>query len=160
MPRVTAPAELRLLNGVRPGRDSGGRKVEPPPGFKRMPPRMPSTLSPAAKRVWARVTPELARLSLLKAEDADALAVYCEAVVTFREATKQIRKDGAVITNTTTRKDGTVSEWRTKNPAVSVADMAAKQIRAFGAEFGLTPASESKLSIGDSALDDDDSPFA
>jgi P27 family predicted phage terminase small subunit len=159
MPRTPAPAALRLLSGRSEGRDSGGRKVAPPAGFRRMPPRMPSTLSPAAKRVWARVTPELARLELLKPEDADSLAVYCEAVVTFREATKQVRRDGAVVTNRSVRKDGTESEWQTKNPAVSVADMAAKQIRAFGAEFGLTPASESKLSVRE-PLDDDENPFA
>lgn len=126
-----------------------------------MPPRMPATLSPAAKRVWARITPELARLDLLKAEDADALAIYCEAVVTWREATNQVRRDGAVVTNRTVRKDGTESTWMAKHPAVSVADMAAKQVRAFGAEFGLTPAAEVKLAGREpTPLDDENNPFA
>ena len=33
MPRKAAPAQLRLLNGRRDGRDSGGRSVAHPPKF-------------------------------------------------------------------------------------------------------------------------------
>jgi P27 family predicted phage terminase small subunit len=159
VPRTSKPVALQLLNGRSEGRDSGGRVVKPAPGFRRIPPEMPASLSPAAKSVWKRITPELERLDLLKEGDADSLAVYCEAVVTWREATKLIRAEGTVVTNRTIRKDGTESEWKTRHPAVAVAEQSARTIRAFGSEFGLTPAAESNVSAREFA-DDDDNPFA
>jgi P27 family predicted phage terminase small subunit len=159
MPRTTKPAKLRLLNGQRVGRDSGGRVVKESPGFRRVAPEMPASLSPAAKEVWERVIEELDRLGIVKEGDADALACYCEAVVTWREATAQVRAEGSVVTNRTIRKDGTESEWKTRHPAAAVAEQAARTIRGFAGEFGLTPSSESNVAAR-AVADEDEDPFA
>ncbi|QHB37231.1 terminase small subunit [Gordonia phage Gudmit] len=153
--RIPAPAALRLVNGRSPGKDSGGRTVEAPPPFKRVPPKAPEWLSGEARAEWDRVVPELTRLNLLKESDRATLAVYCETWVTWCEARRDVRDNGFSITNTSTRKDGSESEWVTKNPAVAVMETAANQLRAYATEFGLTPSAESKLA-GLSKRDDDD----
>jgi phage terminase small subunit len=63
------PAKLKLLNGVSPGRDSGGRLVKPPPNFERSCPEPPADLGAEALAEWERITSGLDRLNLLKSED-------------------------------------------------------------------------------------------
>jgi phage terminase small subunit len=63
------PAKLKLLNGVSPGRDSGGRLVKPPPNFARGCPEPPADLGAEALAEWERITSGLDRLNLLKSED-------------------------------------------------------------------------------------------
>jgi phage terminase small subunit len=60
---------LKLLNGVSPGRDSGGRLVKPTPNFERGCPEPPADLGARALAEWERITPGLDRLNLLKPED-------------------------------------------------------------------------------------------
>ncbi len=154
------PAALRLLTGRSEGRDSGGRPVTAPPAFRRIPPRPPTWLSREAKAEWKRVAPGLVRLDLLKEEDRAALTAYCETWATYVEALRDMRKNGLTVQNTARRKDGTESTWITKNPAVAVAETAAKQLRAWCHEFGLTPSAEAR--VGRTGGDDepDDNPFA
>lgn len=160
MGRTAAPANLRLIGGRSDGRDSGGRKVAPTPEFRRIPPKAPTWLSREAKAEWKRVVPGLSRLDLLKEEDRAALAVYCETWARFVDATRDVHRNGFVVTNRTIRKDGTESEWTAKNPAVTVAETAAAQLRGMAQEFGLTPSAEAKLSRGGGSDDPDDNPFA
>lgn len=88
------------------------------------------------------------------------LAAYCETWATYVEAVRDVRRNGFTVENTAIRKDGTESSWVTKNPSVSVMESAAKQLRGFAQEFGLTPSAESKLSGLSSGRDDDpDDPF-
>jgi hypothetical protein len=53
----TAPANVKLLNGVSPGRDSGGRLVKPTPNFERGCPEPPVDLGAEALAEWERITP-------------------------------------------------------------------------------------------------------
>lgn len=158
------PATLRLLNGTSEGRDSGGRKVAPPPDFRRIPPKPPTWLSREAKAEWRRIVPGLSRLDLTKEEDRSSLAAYCETWATWVDAIRQVRKNGIVVQNRSIRKDGTESVWQTKNPAMAVAERAAYQLRGWAQEFGLTPSAEGKLSGGmgrtEGSTDDDENPFA
>src|SRR5947209_1670732 len=94
MGRTPAPAHLKLLNGRGPGRDSGGRKVALPPGFRRLAPEKPEWLSPEAAAESERVMPELLRLEIIKEVDGPALAAYCEAWATFVAATARVRSEG------------------------------------------------------------------
>ncbi|AHH16575.1 putative phage terminase small subunit [Nocardia nova SH22a] len=159
MGRTAAPANLRLLGGRSDGRDSGGRKVEPTPEFRRIPPKPPTWMSREAKAEWKRVVPGLSRLDLLKEEDRAALTVYCETWARFVEATRNVNANGFTITNRSIRKDGSESEWVSKNPAVSVAETAATQLRGMAQEFGLTPSAESKLARATGDGGDDGNPF-
>lgn len=158
--RKSRPANLKLVEGRGPGRDSGGRPIKEPPAFRRVPPEPPEWLGERARRVWDRTVPELARLELLKAVDGPALAAYCEMVELFVAATEDVHLNGLTVENKSIRKDGTESVWYTANPAVGVQRNAQAAIRAWCAEFGLTPAAEMKLASGggDDGPEDDD-PF-
>ncbi|MFW3473647.1 phage terminase small subunit P27 family [Streptomyces microflavus] len=150
MPKAAAPAQLKLLTGRSPGRDSGGREVNPGPAFVRVPPEAPEWLTDEARAEWDRVLPGLSRLDLLKPEDRAALASYCEAWATFRQATEIVQREGLTIE----AKQGTLT-----HPAVGIARAAGREVRAWAAHFGLTPSSEQALARG---ADDggDDNPFA
>lgn len=149
MPRATAPAALRLIGGVGAGRDSGGRKVDPPLPFKRLPPEAPDWLSAEASAEWERVVPELTRLDVLKPADRAALAAYCETWATFVAATEIVAREGMTIE----AKQGTLP-----HPAVGIARAAGRELRTWAGQFGLTPAAENSLSTKSEASSGD-SPF-
>ena len=150
MPKAAAPAKLKLLTGRAPGRDSGGREVQPGPAFVRVPPEAPEWLTEEAAAEWARVLPGLARLELLKPEDRAALAAYCEAWSTFRQATEVVQREGLTIE---------ARQGKLTHPAVGIARAAGREVRAWAAHFGLTPSSEQALSRGADDGDEDDNPF-
>jgi len=159
MSRTAQPAALKLLKGRGDGRDSGGRQVNPGPTFRRIPPRPPTWLSTEAKAEWRRVVPGLQRLDLLKEEDRAALAAYCETWARFVEATRTVHREGLTCEVVTVRKDGSESRRTITNPAVTIAQTAGRELRAWAAQFGLTPSTEQALARG---ADDgeDDNPFA
>lgn len=146
-----APAALRLIGGRKPGRDSGGRAVETPPAFKRKPPAAPSWLCAEAKAEWRRVIPGLHRLDLLKPEDRAILAAYCETWANWIIAVKDVRSRGQVLCRTTERGESIYAS----NPAVTNMRTLGRELRAFAAQFGLTPASEAALGrAGEGGQDD------
>lgn len=143
------PAALKLLTGRAPGKDTAGREVKAPPAFRRIAPKPPAWLSREAAAEWKRVTPGLTRLDLLKEEDRAALAAYCETWATFVDAQRALTKHGL----TYDAKQGTIAR-----PEVAIARAAAKELRAWANQFGLTPVAENAL--GKAAEDDDDDTFA
>jgi P27 family predicted phage terminase small subunit len=159
--RTAQPAALKLLKGVREGRDSGGRKVGAGPNFRRIAPRPPSWLSREAAAEWRRVVPGLVRVSLLKEEDRAALAAYCETWSTYVTARREVAARGQLIVKQVTTKDGRHYEQEVANPSVAIARNEGKELRAWATHFGLTPSAEGSLSWA--AADDhagDDNPFA
>lgn len=169
--RTPAPAKLKLLQGSRPGRDSGGRKVSLPPPTTGEPPEPPAWLGEYAAEVWVISAPQLIKLKLTKAEDFAALATYCEAVEQFRDATLDIRERGLIHE---TIKEGVRIVYpsdpffdpqkpderrgyfepspeivRKANPSVAVQHAAAMRIKSIGMQFGFTPASANAVSPAD-----------
>ena len=132
MPNPPKPTSLKLLQG-NPGKRP--LNVREPKAASGAPP-MPTDLSKAAKKVWKAMVPILLKLGTLTTSDGDALAAYCECKVMWRSAQDSIVKDGVVTIG---------SQGPAKNPAVNVADSALKQMRAIMSEFGLTPASRTKI---------------
>lgn len=151
MARAAQPASLKLISGRAPGRDSGGRKVNPGPAFKRLPPSAPEWLSPEAAAEWARVLPELSRLDLVKESDRAALSAYCEAWAVFVEATRTVQSEGLTIE----AKQGTLA-----HPAVAIARNAGREMRSWAAHFGLTPSTEQALARGGGDGGEESNPFA
>lgn len=152
------PTHLKLINGRTADTDSGGRKVKPAPGFKRLPPEPPAWLPAEAAAEWARVVPELQRLQLLKPIDRAALTAYVltwdRLVVAQRELAENTDDQGRPSTLHVN------SQGRTRHPAVAVIEDASKQLRAWVGEFGLTPSAEGRLSVGDGDDGKEPDPFA
>lgn len=158
--RKAKPAGLKLVEGRGKGRDSGGRKVVEPPPFVRLEPEPPFELSARAREEWDRVVPELSRLSIVKPIDAATLAAYCEAFATFVAATADIQARGLVVENRSVKKDGTESTWFTANPSVGIQKSSSAELRALASEFGLTPASETKVAKPEADDGEGSNPFA
>jgi P27 family predicted phage terminase small subunit len=148
------PTVLKLIEGRGPGRDSGGREVKQTPGFTRLPPNAPSWLPAEARAEWKRVVPELARLELLKPVDRAALTAYCLAWDRLVTGQKAIKENGG---HTYTDAFGNPK----KHPAVLITEAASKELRAWAAEFGLTPSAEQRLGkLGADDGEEDSNPFA
>lgn len=150
MPPKAQPAKLRVINGRGNETDSGGRKVTPPPAFRRLPPEAPDWLPDEARAEWERVIPELQRLQLTKPLDRAALTAYCLTWDRLVTAQREVTSCGSVL--------GQNSQGIVRHPAVAVVEAASKELRAWAAEFGLTPAAESKISKPE-ADDGDSNPF-
>lgn len=161
--RKSEPAALKLLKGRGNGKDSGGREVPKPPPFKRHAPDAPSWLSPEGRREWDRVVPGLSVLDILKPEDRAVLAAYCETWSTFRTAQESVNQEGLTLLQETVIENarGTISTSKPiANPNVSIARAAGRELRAFAAQFGLSPTAEMALGKTGAPDDgDDDNPF-
>ena len=138
--RRPKPTYLKIIDG-NPGKRAIG-EAEPQP---RMPqtrsPRAPRHLDEHARNEWARVVPELVRMGLYTVVDQAALEAYCSCYSQWRRACDEIDKAGE--TYETVGKSGGVM-WRAR-PQVAIANEALRQMRAFAAEFGLTPAARVRL---------------
>ena len=153
--RTPRPAGLKLIEGRGNGRDSGGRPIKQPPGFVRLPPHPPSFLDGEALRMWNQVVPELQRLQLLKPIDEAALTAFCLTWQRLVDAQDIITRNGSLLQDT--------DRGQIKHPAVLIIEAASKELRAWAAEFGLSPSSEGRLGkapAGGDGQADDANPFA
>ncbi len=142
--RPPKPTSLKILAGnpgKRPLNDA-----EPQPD--RIMPEMPKGMSYLAKREWKWMSKALFKIGLLTSVDGKALAMYCESYATWEWATKEKRKHGLLVEEPILDKEGMVVGTKFKaNPAVHIEFNAAKTCKAFLTEFGMTPASRSRLKI-------------
>lgn len=146
------PAALKLLNGRNDHTDSGGRAVDDVP-FKREPMGPPpEDLTEAEAAVWEQLSPELDRLEITKAADRPAFERLVKAIVRGREADEDISANGIV--------EYGAKGGRIKNPAVTVAEQASREIRMWAQEFGLTPSAENRISAAKMDPDGDSNPYA
>lgn len=150
MGRTPEPARLKLLHGRSEGTDSAGRPVNLGPAFEREAPNPPSWLPSEAKAEWKRVVPALDRLDLLKPEDRAMISGYCLAWSEIHAATKALQKHGSLTSMG--------ARGPQAHPAVAIRRNALATLRSYAQQFGLSPASEQRLSAGEGASDDDN-PF-
>lgn len=111
-------------------------------------PEMPKGMSRAAKREWKNIVPLLNAIGVLSNIDGKALAAYCESYALWETARNEYMKDGITFRSMYENKDGAMVPGEIKaNPAVAIANTALKTMKTYLIEFGLTPASRSKLKI-------------
>jgi P27 family predicted phage terminase small subunit len=97
----------------------------------------PAWLTGEAKKKWIEVVPELERLGLLTIVDGAALAGFCQSWKDFVECTRFLKKEGRTFT--------TDNGYVVQRPEVAIAQRALQAVKAFGAEFGLTPSGRVRL---------------
>jgi P27 family predicted phage terminase small subunit len=132
--RRPKPTHLRLLQG-NPGKRAFNPN-EPKP--KAEMPSMPEHLTETAAKEWKRVSEQLLRLGLLTAVDRAAFAAYCAVYARWVEAEEALKKTGPIVRSP--------SGYPMISPYLTVANRALEQMRAYLIEFGLTPASRSRIS--------------
>lgn len=133
--RRPKPTQLKRLQG-NPGKRPLN-KHEPQPLGDRF--NCPGWLSAEAKSEWRRIVPQLRVLGLATRIDHAALEAYCEQYARWREATMLLREIGLSYETST----GNLRE----RPEVGVANEALKNMRMLLTEFGMTPASRSRISV-------------
>lgn len=133
--RPRKPTALKLIQGT--ARADRSPENEPKPEIEI--PAVPGHLSDEAKVEWGRISQELAELGLLTRIDRGALAAYCESWAQWVEACAKVRELGVV----------SVSDKGNEylNPWVGVRSKSLELMHKFAAEFGMTPASRSRISV-------------
>lgn len=136
------PASLKILNGDRPDRINFNEPV--PADGATTPPSWITDLDSdgeheSALGVWRRLAPDLERKGVLTPWDVDSFAVFCDAVVRHRDATRAVETHGILILG---QKGNEV-----RNPAIQVARDYADLMVKVGSRFGLTPGDRADLKI-------------
>lgn len=142
MGRPPKPTVLKIAAGNPGKRPLNPHEPKPTTGV----PTMPSWLSRRAKVEWKRIVPELTRLGLMTTVDLAALAAYCQAYAELEEATRTLDREGRVCVWPVTDKNGNkIGEKLKGHPAVQQQRDAARLVKQFISEFGLTPASRTRV---------------
>jgi len=141
--RKPKPTHLKLVQG-NPGKRS--LNDQEPPAAPALPP-MPRYLSKAARREWRTLVPLLKSSGLLTNLDACAFGLYCSALARVAEAERELAEHGMTVTSPT----GIMRP----SPWFYVASKSTAQIIALSAEFGLTPASRSRVKVDLKPEEDD-----
>lgn len=132
------PTNLKILQGTF--RPSLAQPHEPKPEAD-IPP-VPAQLGDEAKLEWDRISVELMQLGLLTRIDQSALAAYCEFRADFLHATTMCAmKEGQDRKVIKTAKGNFI-----ENPYYTIKKRSAEMMHKFLTEFGLTPASRTRIS--------------
>ena len=151
--RPPKPTDLKLIEGNRGKRALNASEPKP----KARVPRVPDHLSQPAKDEWQRITRELGGLGLLTHIDRAALAGYCQAWADWVEAEEQLQKYGRVVRTpsrtVTRRKPNGETETEQiggsvmQSPYLSIRNRALEFMHKFLIEFGMSPASRTRISL-------------
>ena len=145
--RLPKPTALKLLTG-NPGKHklNLAEPVPPPPRNK-----CPDFVSKAGRPYWRKWYPIQAAMRVMTSADEVALGMLSDAMGEYVESRKVVEKLGQVYTVTSIQmsEDGNTFEKIThhQRPEVRIAQDAWKRIRAGMQDFGMTPASRSRLSV-------------
>ena len=131
--RKPTPTAIKQLEG-----NPGKRKLnenEPTPD-KKAPP-CPKWLEADAKKEWRRLAKKMELMGILTEVDMAAFAGYCQAYARWKNAEEFITQHGTIFK--------TPSGYWQQLPQVSIAQTYLKQMNRFAEQFGLTPASRSRI---------------
>lgn len=131
--RKPVPTTLKLLKGNPGKRPLNEREPHPKPEL--LP--CPGWLKGEAQAEWERITPILFRLGLLTTLDRVALEGYCMAYGRWRAAERVIQESGLTV--------ATADGREKTSPYVKVSMEYENILRSFLGEFGLTPASRTRI---------------
>jgi P27 family predicted phage terminase small subunit len=150
--RKQYPRNLKLLQGVAPGRDSGGRVVPPEVAFVRGPLTKPAELSKDGSWLWDLIVEQMQTIGLLKPLDAASLKIVCERYSLLCAAIRRRQEDGLTVVT---------SRGEVMAPWVRIENDVSRDFRSWCAEYGLTPAAEKNLRGPTGGVDEiSDNPFA
>jgi P27 family predicted phage terminase small subunit len=132
--RKPTPSHLKVVRGT--DRADRANPAEPKPGRAR--PSAPDHMSDRGREAWGYVVGVLDRMGVLTEADALAVELLCEARADWLSARDQIIAGGG---ETYTTDAGLIKA----HPAVAMRNDAARRMQSLLAEFGLSPASRSKV---------------
>lgn len=142
--RKPKPTHLKVLEG-NPGKRPLPQN-EPKP--KPIAPKAPAWLDPAAKKLWKHLGPQLELLGLLTAVDGAAFEAACQSYATWVKCEKYLKDNGLTVEVQKEGDDGNLyTSYIQQRPEVSIGNKALQAFKAFCTEFGLTPASRTRIDL-------------
>jgi P27 family predicted phage terminase small subunit len=139
--RPPKPTALKLLAG-NPGKRPMNPSEPTPEAVSPLKiPAPPKVLDAEGKREWKRVALELAKSGLLTTIDRAALTGYCQSWSQWIEAVCTVRKEGAIVK--------TPNGFPVQSPWLAIQNKASDQMKKYLVEFGMTPASRSRIHVAD-----------
>lgn len=137
--RRPTPTALKIVAG-NPGKRAINKK-EPKP--KNLTGTSHSKLSKHSQRLWESISPILLQMGVLSDADKFALERLCECYAEIQSLQDEINTNGRTFETTSTAGDKTIKA----NPAVAMLADADRRFKSYLVEFGLTPASRSKVQV-------------
>jgi P27 family predicted phage terminase small subunit len=138
------PTATKKAEGNRGRRELNARE----PIVQAGEPKIPSFLTPEARKIWPEVVAMLSRAGVLFETDGIAIAAFCSSMMLFRKMDAAIAKYGSL--NVELDEVTGTGVLRTSS-AVRVRSDALKQLRASWQAFGLDPASRAGIQVGEPA---------
>lgn len=145
--RPPKPTNLKIIEG-----NPGKRPLpENEPKPKPVAPKCPSWVNRDGKRMWERLAPELEKMGLLTVVDGEAFAAACHSYGIWLECERFFKKKNPETgkpygrTYVYVNKNGSANE--VERPEVKIGQRALQDFRAFCSEFGLTPASRTRIEV-------------
>lgn len=132
---IPKPTKIKILEGNRGKRPLNDQEPEPESKI----PRKPVVLQGKAATEWNRITKELNKIGLVSEIDRNALAAYCQVYARWCDAEKKLKTEGVIIESP--------NGYPIMNPWLSIANKCIDQIKSYMAEFGMTPASRSRVKV-------------
>lgn len=117
--------------------------------------KVPSGLSPVAKKIYKRIGQLLIERGLLESPDFVMLSVLAEAWSIWTAAQEHIREHGILLDAQAETRTGFSSKLY-PNPSIAISKTASIQIRDCSAKFGLSPLDRDKLAARIDEANDDD----
>ena len=136
--RRPKPSAIKRLEGNPGKRKLNDREPQP----EKTAPPCPEWLEPDAKEEWNRLSSHMEELGILTEVDMAAFASYCQAYARWKRAEEELTTLGRTIVKTNS------GYWQ-QVPQVAIAQSYLKIMTKAAAEFGLTPASRSRIIAGD-----------
>jgi P27 family predicted phage terminase small subunit len=132
--RPRTPTAVKVIRGTF--RKDRVNAAEPQPAAAI--PLCPPHLDDEAKKEWRRIAKELVTLGLLTKIDRAALAAYCQCWSRWVEAEIKLKAMGMVVKSP--------NGYPMLSPYLPIATKALEQMQKFASEFGIGPASRSRIS--------------
>jgi P27 family predicted phage terminase small subunit len=131
-PKPTAIKKIQGNPGKRPLNEN---EPQLEPGI----PECPDYLDAIARKEWARVSKLLLGMRVLTEADYIALGSLCQSYSTMMQAQRQLSKTGLLIQ--------TKTGYPIQNPLLSIIAQEKNVINKLMCEFGLTPASRTRVNV-------------
>lgn len=136
----TKPTELKLLGGTY--RKDRAPENEPKPNSPPSVPDPPAYMDTIGKKEWKRLAPELYRLGLLTKVDLGTFEAYCLSYGRLVAAHKSLKRAKTMFHEYTNKAGATNFVAR---PELAVIQKESMVIKAFCAEFGLSPSARARM---------------
>lgn len=127
------PTALKVLEGNPGQRPLNGREPEPVPGE----PVLPAHLDAKARRIWRQLVPQLLAMRVLTQADGEALATLATICATERRLLKAVKQKGDTFK--------TGSGYVQQRPEWGLLTKLWQIKRTYLGEFGMSPASRSRI---------------